>query len=168
MNTVSVRTDRRLHAFTLDRQGDRWFVDVGGRRCWATLVPVGSRWSLLVGEGGADAPARSYEVTFEHGSVVVNGCQVAARVARPSDRGFGDAAFDEPAGPAAITSPMPGRVVRMLVKAGDIVEERQSLVIVEAMKMQNEIRAPRAGVVAEVRVAEGAPVEARAVLVVLE
>ena len=63
---------------------------------------------------------------------------------------------------------MPGRVMRVLVGPGDVVADRQSLVVVEAMKMENELRAPRAGVVAEVRVVEGMPVEARTVLVVLE
>jgi len=62
---------------------------------------------------------------------------------------------------------MPGRVVRVLVAPGDAVEARQAVVVVEAMKMENELRAPRAGIVAEVRVAEGASVEANTVLVVL-
>jgi biotin carboxyl carrier protein len=63
---------------------------------------------------------------------------------------------------------MPGRVVKVLVKSGDTVAARQPLVIVEAMKMENELRAPRAGTVADVRVSEGQSVEANAVLVVLE
>jgi biotin carboxyl carrier protein len=63
---------------------------------------------------------------------------------------------------------MPGRVVKLLVAPGTVVEARQGIVVVEAMKMENELRAPRAGVVREVRVAEGASVEAQAVLVVIE
>jgi biotin carboxyl carrier protein len=62
---------------------------------------------------------------------------------------------------------MPGRVVKVLVKPGDQVVARQGLVVVEAMKMENELRAPGPGTVAEVRASEGASVEANAVLVVL-
>jgi biotin carboxyl carrier protein len=62
---------------------------------------------------------------------------------------------------------MPGRVVKVLVAVGDAVAARQGLVVVEAMKMENELRAPRAGRVSEVRAREGAPVEANTVLIVL-
>jgi len=67
----------------------------------------------------------------------------------------------------SIVAPMPGRVVKVLVAPGDAVVARQGLVVVEAMKMENELRAPRAGTVADVRVREGAPVEANVVLVVI-
>jgi biotin carboxyl carrier protein len=53
------------------------------------------------------------------------------------------------------------------VKPGDTVEARQGVVIVEAMKMENELRSPKAGTVSEVRVAEGASVEAGAILLVV-
>jgi biotin carboxyl carrier protein len=62
---------------------------------------------------------------------------------------------------------MPGRIVRVLVQPGEAVRAGQGLIVVEAMKMENELRAPRAGTVAEIRVREGASVEADAVLVVL-
>ncbi len=67
-----------------------------------------------------------------------------------------------------VTAPMPGKVVQLLVAPGDEVEARQGVVVVEAMKMENELTAPRAGRVAEVTVAEGASVEAGKVLVVIE
>jgi biotin carboxyl carrier protein len=71
-------------------------------------------------------------------------------------------------GPAAIVAPMPGRVVKVLVKQGDLVAARQPLVVVEAMKMENELRAPRAGTVIEVRVSEGMSVDPHMVLMMLE
>ena len=73
------------------------------------------------------------------------------------------------AGAAAVTvrAPIPGRVVKVLVKAGDAVKAGQTLVVLEAMKMENELRAPRAGTVAEVRAAEGTAVEAGQELVQL-
>lgn len=67
-----------------------------------------------------------------------------------------------------VTSPMPGRVVRVLVKTGDVVAARQGLVVVEAMKMENELSVPRGGRVREVLASEGAPVEAGRLLVVVE
>jgi biotin carboxyl carrier protein len=63
---------------------------------------------------------------------------------------------------------MPGRVAKVLAKTGDAVAARQGLVVIEAMKMENELRSPRAGVVADVRATEGSLVEAGAVLVVIE
>jgi biotin carboxyl carrier protein len=67
----------------------------------------------------------------------------------------------------AIKAPMPGRVVRVLVAAGDRVKARQGVVVVEAMKMENELRAPRDGTVKDIAVAPGAAVESGAVLLVI-
>ena len=69
---------------------------------------------------------------------------------------------------ASVKSPMPGRVVRVLVAAGERVNAAQPLVVVEAMKMENELRAPSDGVVTRVGVEAGASVDAGAVLVVIE
>jgi biotin carboxyl carrier protein len=63
---------------------------------------------------------------------------------------------------------MPGKVVRVLVGAGDLVAAGAGLVVVEAMKMENELRAPRPGRVLETAVREGQAVETGALLVVLE
>ena len=71
-------------------------------------------------------------------------------------------------GQVTIVAPMPGRVVRVLVAAGDPVDVRQPVVVVEAMKMENELRAPRAGHVREIAVAPGTSVEAGRVLAVIE
>ena len=64
-----------------------------------------------------------------------------------------------------VRSPMPGRIVRVLVTAGDEVEAGQPLIVVEAMKMENELRAKHAGKIAEVLVAAGAAVEGNAKLI---
>ena len=77
-------------------------------------------------------------------------------------------------GPAAVAgehrvlAPMPGRVLRVLVKAGDTVTARQGLVVVEAMKMENEITSPKDGRVKEVGVSDGQSVEVGRLLVVVE
>ena len=67
-----------------------------------------------------------------------------------------------------VTAPMPGKVVRVLVGTGDLVETSQGLVVVEAMKMQNELKANRPGRVMEIRAREGETVGAGDILVVLE
>lgn len=67
-----------------------------------------------------------------------------------------------------ITSPMPGKVVRVLLSAGDEVAAHQGVLVVEAMKMQNEAQSPKAGKVAEIKVAEGQTVNAGEVLAVIE
>jgi biotin carboxyl carrier protein len=72
------------------------------------------------------------------------------------------------AGVQRVTSPMPGRIVRVLVAPGDEVAARQGLVVVEAMKMENELRAPGAGQVREVLVTDGMSVEAGRLLVTIE
>jgi biotin carboxyl carrier protein len=72
------------------------------------------------------------------------------------------------AGPQTIRAPMPGKVVKLLAVQGSEVAEGQGVVIIEAMKMENELRAPKAGRIAEVFVSEGQTVENRAALVSIE
>ena len=72
------------------------------------------------------------------------------------------------AGPAPLVAPMPGLVVRVAVAEGDEVAAGQGLVVMEAMKMENELRAPAAGRVKRVAVVPGTAVEKGAVLVELE
>lgn len=147
------------------------------------VAEVGGVWSLLVGDGPC---RRSYEVTFREAAgssraesrdqltVHVNGIPVPIDVSlTPGLRGrrratAGQGTADNSNGPVSVTAPMPGRVVKVLVRAGDTVAARQGLVVIEAMKMENELRAPRAGTVKTVSVASGAPVEAGSVVVVIE
>ena len=72
-----------------------------------------------------------------------------------------------PTGPAPIVAPMPGLIVRVSVKVGDNVVAGQGVVVMEAMKMENELRATAAGVVKSVEVSVGTAVEKGAVLVAL-
>jgi biotin carboxyl carrier protein len=70
-------------------------------------------------------------------------------------------------GPQRVVAPMPGKILRVLVKPGDPVRARQALVVIEAMKMENELRAARDGTVAEVQVTDAMSVDAGTVLVVI-
>ncbi|MDQ3698527.1 MAG: biotin/lipoyl-binding protein [Gemmatimonadota bacterium] len=78
------------------------------------------------------------------------------------------AAAAGPAGPTPVVAPMPGLIVHVKVEVGDAVQAGQGLVVMEAMKMENELRAPAAGKVKAVLVTPGAAVEKGAVLVELE
>lgn len=73
-----------------------------------------------------------------------------------------------PDGELAVTAPIPGLVVKVLVDTGDAIEDGQPLVILEAMKMENEIRSVRQGIVKSLAVVPGQRVEQNAVLVILE
>ena len=79
------------------------------------------------------------------------------RYSRKGAAGAGD-------GAQTVAAPMPGKVVRVLVAAGDEVAAGQGLIVVEAMKMQNEMKSPRAGKVLSLSAVEGATVTAGAVL----
>jgi biotin carboxyl carrier protein len=71
-------------------------------------------------------------------------------------------------GPAQIKAAMPGKVVRLLASVGDAVEKGDGILVVEAMKMQNEMKAPRSGILGELRVTEGSTVLAGDTLATVE
>lgn len=104
---------------------------------------------------------RSYEVKLEPGAdgyhVSVGGRRYAIQVRDPR-RLSRSRGFPEAAGRQKIASPMPGKVVRVLVREGEQVAAGQGVLVVEAMKMQNEIRSPKAGRVVALRAAVGAAV----------
>lgn len=112
--------------------------------------------------------ARSYRVTLgAKGEVAVNGRVLHMEVFDPRDlRATARGAAKD--GRQEILSPMPGKVIRVLAEVGDTVEAGQGLVVVEAMKMQNEMKAPKSGKVTEVRARAEATVAAGDVLLVIE
>jgi biotin carboxyl carrier protein len=156
--------------------GGTWRVTMDGRVWRASMVRAGDRWSLLLSDDGPGplAAGRSYDVMFERAAggswqVHVNGQVVPAGLRTSGQRLRGHLDRHRAAGSdGRVVAPMPGRVVKVLVTPGTAVEAKQGVIVVEAMKMENELRAPRAGIVREVRVAEGALVEAQTVLVVIE
>ncbi len=142
--------------------------------------------SMLVQLDGDAAPSRSIDASFAHSThfarsgpavqpvagdldVHLDGRTIPVQI-RPAGS-FGRQKKEGGAsgsGPQRVVSPMPGKVVRVLVKPGDQVTARQGLVVVEAMKMENELRAARDGRVREVSVAEGHSVDAGMLLLIVD
>jgi len=124
-------------------------------------------YSLLIG-------GRSYEIDLlkveDAVMVLVNGQPFRVEIQEERERRLGAAAGkgEVRAGRRTITAPMPGKVARLLVRPGDAVRAGDGIIVVEAMKMENELKAPASGTVREVRVAEGKPVSGGDVLVVIE
>lgn len=117
---------------------------------------------------------RSYELLIEADrfdyAVTLRGEQFQVQVEDERSRKLnaGRKPAELPDGEIALRAPIPGLVVKMLASAGQEVEEGQPLVILEAMKMENELQSPRAGIVKKVEVDPGQRVEQNAILVVLE
>ena len=178
--TCEVEINGRVRRVEVDRAGDRLLVSVDGRRSQADVTVINGVWSLILWSDSPDGGTRrSHEVALvEHppGSgrltVHVDGRTVPAAIATrtPRTRGGSDTApaASGSTAPQPVTAPMPGKVIKLLVRPGEAVAARQGVVVVEAMKMENELRAPKAGTVAEIKVAEGASVEAGAVLAIIE
>jgi biotin carboxyl carrier protein len=158
------------------RKGGLLHVDLDGRTHIVDARRVNdSIVSMLVQSAGASTPSRSVDAAFASKAIPgdfdvhLDGRTIPVQI-RPAgsfgrQKKSGAAAGS---GPQRVLAPMPGKVVRVLVKPGDEVKARQGLVVVEAMKMENELKAARDGRVREVSVAEGQSVDAGAVLLIVE
>lgn len=140
-------------------------VSVGGKRVAVDVVSLGGSLSVRVDGRMVDLttegqPPELGAVASGHRSYVrvESERQRAAAAAKKGGAGSSD---------KLVKSPMPGRVIRLLVAANTEVTAGQTLCVVEAMKMENEVKAKAAGVVTEVHVTEGATVEANAKLFTL-
>jgi biotin carboxyl carrier protein len=172
---VDVQVGRTTYRVEVRRDGQDWVVTLGGRTCRVDARRLAGGWSLLIGpdEPQSSHARRSYDVAFDSAGrdlrVHVDGVAVPVSFPaglRRSPRLAAGAAAGS--GQQIVVAPMPGRVVKVLVAPGDAVVERQPVTVLEAMKMQNDVRAARAGRVVEVKVVEGALVDAGAVLVVID
>jgi biotin carboxyl carrier protein len=110
---------------------------------------------------------RAYEARIHGQSVAIGGWTFSVEVLDPRrwDRNRNHRHAE---GRQSVAASMPGKVVRVLIAEGDLVEPGQGLVVVEAMKMQNEMKAARAGKVVSLTAVAGATVSAGEVLVVIE
>ena len=131
-----------------------------------TLVEVEPGVYSIVSEG-ASHEVRIEATRVDAGQVTVGNRRFDFHIDDPRQwKRSEDAAGGQ--GRAAILAPMPGKVVRILVAIGDEVEAGRGIIVVEAMKMQNEMKAPRAGRVATIQVKENDSVVAGAVLAIID
>jgi biotin carboxyl carrier protein len=157
---------KQTRVVDLERHADSWRISLGGQPLEADIVEVAPHTISILLEG------RSYTIQITQLSNAVLKLQTAfheftAEVADPRAwRGRAQSAL-QLEGRQQVTAPMPGKVVRVLVNIGDKVEAGQGLLVVEAMKMQNEIRSPKSGTVERLLAKEGQPVNAGEVLCVV-
>lgn len=146
-------------------QAGRYQVILDGEPLDVDFQPIGRAFASLIVDG------RSYEaglVPSRDGcTVVLTGATFDVEL-KDAARGAAASPGARTAGPFRLQAPMPGKVVRLLVEAGQQVEAGQGLLVMEAMKMENELKAPRAARVREVHVSERQAVETGALLLVLE
>jgi biotin carboxyl carrier protein len=170
--TFEIELNGRGRTVSIERAGaDRYRVTVDGVAALVDARRSGeSGVSLLFPEQAHQSVAIQFAPGQAPGELLayLGGRHVALSVnGRRTGRGAADSGGAAP-GEQKVLAPMPGRVVRVLVAAGDEVERRQPVVVVEAMKMENELRSPKAGRVKDVPVTPGTSVEAGRVLVVIE
>jgi len=161
-----VLIDGKSYRLELARVDGRWECRVDGREIAIDAVlPRRDVLSILIG-GQAYEIKRERTATDLHLWVGPVRHEVVLRDPRSLHSRRASGGADQ--GPRKLVAPMPGRVVRVLVGEGDGVEAGQGLVVVEAMKMQNEIKSPKKGTVRKLVAAPGANVNAGEVLAVVE
>jgi len=159
-------SEEKIRVIELERDGSGWRVILDGQPIAVDAVEIAPNTLSILLEG------QSFEITvtpFPEGKLKLQtgGQDFTAEVINPrawSGRRHGAV---EAEGRQQILAPMPGKVVRLLVKEGDHVEAGQGLLVVEAMKMQNEIRSPKSGTVERILAKEGQPVNASELLCVI-
>ena len=161
-----VRISGQTRIVELERNGNGWKATLDGQSGPADVVEIApSTFSVLIGGQSHEVCVASYpggKLILQTGRF-----EFGAEVQDPrswSGRRHGGAMAE---GRQQIVAPMPGKVVRVLVKAGDEVGAGQGLLVVEAMKMQNEIRSPKSGTIERVTAEEGQAVNAGEVLCVV-
>ena len=163
--TYDIAIDGKNYRLDLNRQEGGWSCRLDGREVEVDAVLARPDvLSLRIGN-------QAYEVKCERVGgdlhLWVGSVRFAAEVRDPrSLRGRVRAVDDH--GPKKLTAPMPGKIVRVLVRQGDEVETGAGVLVVEAMKMQNEIKSPKKGMIQKILVSEGAAVNAGDVLAIVE
>ena len=163
--TYEIAIDGKNYRLDLEQSDGRWTCRVDGREVAVDAVLARPNvLSLRMGN-------KAYEVKCERvGSDVhiwVGSRRFAAEVRDPRSLRSRARAVDDQ-GPKKLTAPMPGKVVRILLAKGSEVEAGAGVLVVEAMKMQNEVKSPKKGVIQKILVSEGAAVNAGDVLAIVE
>lgn len=159
-------------ALVLSEDAENVSAEVDGRQYEIEIRELTAGQYLLLVDGRV-CKARVESRQGSHGSpglfeVALGGHAYEITVVDPKRLRTGETTAAHSAGTAQITSPMPGKVVRVLVEQGAQVEAGAGVIVVEAMKMQNEMKAPKAGTVVSINAEVGATVSAGDVLAVIE
>jgi biotin carboxyl carrier protein len=163
---TSSNSEEKARVIELERNACGWRVTLDGLAIAVDVAEIAPNTLSILLDG------QSFEISVTpspNGKLKLhNGTQeLTAEVIDPrswSGRRHGNV---EAEGRQQIVAPMPGKVVHLLVKAGEHVEAGQGLLVVEAMKMQNEIRSPKSGTVERILAKEGQPVNVGEVLCVV-
>jgi biotin carboxyl carrier protein len=160
-----IAIDGKTHRLELDRPGGGWTCRIDGREIAVdAILPRPNVLSLRIGN-------KAYEVECERAGndiyIWVGSRRFAAQVRDPRSL-RGRTRSVEEHGPKKLTAPMPGKVVRILLAQGTEVEAGAGILVVEAMKMQNEVKSPKKGTIQKILVKEGAAVNAGDVLAIVE
>jgi biotin carboxyl carrier protein len=155
----------KKHRVETTTRGEREQWSIDGRALEADAVEVSPGvYSILV-------DGKSFEVRVEPFAgklrVAAAGREIEASVRDPREWRRGRGGSSETEGRQQILAPMPGKVVRLLVATGDTVQAGQGIIVVEAMKMQNEIRSPKSGTVERLAVIEGQAVNAGEIVAIV-
>ncbi len=157
------------HEIIVDLDGDRVKATVDGRPYELELREPGNGEYLLLQDTNVFRcrvePKHDARQSFE---VFLRGRSSEIKVIDPKRLRSGQASAAHAHGSAEVVSPMRGKIVRVLVEQGSRVEAGDGIVIVEAMKMQNEMKSPKPGVVVSIAAVAGATVNAGDVLAVIE
>lgn len=164
--TYEIAVDGKIHNLNLQQKDGVWLCALDGLEIVVDAVIVQPNVLSLMVSG------RVYEIQLERqgGEIWLwsGGVRHKVEVSDPrSLRGRRTAAGGD-RGPQKITAPMPGKVVRVLVTENSEVEAGQGVIVVEAMKMQNEIKSPKKGTVRKLNTVVGVAVNAGDVLAVVE
>jgi len=163
--TYDVTIEGKNYHLDLNHPDGRWECRLDGRAIEIDAILARRDVLSIIIAGKAYEIKRERTVTDMH--LWVGSVRYAAQVRDPRSL-RSRASADDGKGPRKLIAPMPGKVVRVLVKENAEVDAGQGLLVLEAMKMQNEIKSPKKGVVRKMVATEGASVSAGDVLAVVE
>ena len=153
-----VKVADRVHRVELEKIESGWHCKVDGQETPLDAVSTQDGVLSLLLDG------KSYEIKQENTgtdfNIVVGGLRFPTQIRDPRSLRSRRSADSGTEGVKKIVAPMPGKVVRILAQPGTAVEHGQGVIVIEAMKMQNELKSPKKGIVKKLTVHEGAAVEA--------
>ncbi len=163
-----VEIDNEMHEVEVTRDGSRVEARVGDRNYTIEASEPEPNVYLLKNEGRIFEAFASPAVSGSSQQIRIGATEFEATVIDPKRLRGAKSDDEHAAGRAELKTAMPGKIVRILVSEGDAVLKGDGVIVVEAMKMQNEMKAPKDGVVSEIKVAESDTVSAGDVLVIIE